>query len=94
MSGDSYTEKVAEYLRDHDGAHVRTILNAMVESDAMSWNTAFKAIHRLADDGRVTFSSERRATPHVGGLIAPDLPRNLQVKAVWLNRKKEDEHDK
>ena len=75
---------VASYLQEHQGSYIRAIVTAMRDSGQMSWNTAYKTITRMAEEGTVTITNGRRDTSYDGGVIAPNRPRNKPVKVVWL----------
>lgn len=77
-------QHIAEYLATHQGAHIREVTTAMRDRGLMCWNTAYKTIVKMADEGTITLTEGRRAVSFDGGIIAPNKPRNRIVKLCWL----------
>lgn len=77
-------QHIAAYLAEHQGAHIREVTTAMRDRGYMCWNTAYKTIVKMADEGTITLTEGRRAVSFDGGIIAPNKPRNRVVKLCWL----------
>lgn len=84
MSMADNRRKIAEYLEAHQGAHVRSVVSAMVEQKAMSWNTAYRTLERMEQEGSVTAIWQKKTVEYERFNNTSGVPRNKTVKTVWL----------
>lgn len=75
---------IAKYLAQHQGAHVRTVVSAMVESKAMCWNTAYRTIRQMEEEGSITSVWCKRAVDDSNAILSVGSTRKKTVKAIFL----------